>query len=121
MFKHDILIRQAQERSLALSLLNIELLCNQYGCAYYDYNNHGIVLFFVNPMYIVHFPYGIVGITYKMNRIASQILVLQDALYQFKKDRFGYTQKFLSQQDYINYIKQCHDYTMQCYKLDGIL
>jgi hypothetical protein len=120
MFNRDVLIQKAQEYSLALSMLNIDMLCSQQGCAYYDYNNHGIVLFFVNPTYIARSPYMIVGLTYKMNYQASQILVLQDDLYRFTKDREGYTSTF-RQQDYVDYIKECHNYTMHCYELDCIL
>jgi len=117
-YQRDVLMHKAQEYSIALSMLNIDMLCKQQGCAYYDYNNHGIVLLFINPKYNFN---TIVGLTHKMNHITSQILVLQDNLYRFVKDRVDYTRTFTQQQDYTKYIKQCHNYTMHCYELDGIL
>jgi hypothetical protein len=117
--RRNILIEKAQEYSLALSMLNVDMLCRHHGCAYYDSNNHGIVLFFINPAYRLD-NIIIVGLTILMRQKASQILVLQDNLYRFIKDRWGYTQEF-SQQDYVDYIKKCHSYTMHCYELDGIL
>jgi hypothetical protein len=129
----DVLINQALKYPIALSLFNVEcLLQGKPLWAHYSYEetpnfggHHSIVIVNRNPRPILQLGNfrEIVGtssiFSNTIRHIVSEIITLQSGVYRFDKNRFD--RRFRLHTEFVDYIRQCQEYTMQVYREDGIL